>query len=70
MDERYSDGIRGSSPSDSEDSGGVSDETLDAIVEEERRDERCRTLSLSNPELASAQLKYLFPELSDYWRYW
>lgn len=51
-----------------ESSGGISDRELDAVIEEERQTGSDNKLYLSNPELASAQLKHMFPELSEGWR--
>lgn len=44
----------------------ISDEILDEIVENEKK--QYHKFSLSNPELTTAQLKNIFPELSDHWR--
>lgn len=57
------------STSDNDDyDGGMSDDELDEIVNaERRRDEEARCLA--NPDLTTAQLRELFPELSDHWRW-
>lgn len=44
----------------------MSDETLDNIVDNERK--KFNRLSLSNPELTAVRLKQIFPDLSDHWR--
>ena len=49
------------------DDDGLSDEELDEIVENERRNHEDGQFS-SNPELTNAQLREMFPELSDHWR--
>lgn len=45
----------------------MSDETLDNIVDNERKN--FDRLSLSNPELTAVRLKQIFPDLSDHWRF-
>ncbi|KAI6237998.1 hypothetical protein M3Y99_00726400 [Aphelenchoides fujianensis] len=47
----------------------LSDDELDEIVDFERRNLHNSRFSISNPELTNGQLKQMFPELSDHWRW-